>query len=479
MNLNDVQQIVDEVLEGNQERIDELPELMKDAAFRKQYLSLMIDESILSNAVELEAKKKSFKRKSQKPALIPIVFVVAASLLFVFGIFHFKNSETPALVLEGDSSYSIGQSIPTGTTVSLSEKEKLVLELVDKSKLTLKGPFRGKYIENGFYINKGILDAHIQKREKNKFFVRTDQCQIEVIGTKFSVSALGKSSQLKVSEGEVKVSNEEKSLAVTKGEFVLAAPTVPFELFKDENKNLPDEIWLENYKHNIQKDLSSHDLFCLYSFEEKEILQNLKGNYLHGAIPISIKSAKGRHGKAAREFKDSMQEVIEFPEYKDAQLKDFSAILWCKADSISENNVLFSQRDFDKDSLGGWSIHIIGGELAVWLVTGIKQNGEIDWAKKEIAPFPLNKWAQIALTVEGEIVSVFLNGELLKEMNIKWLASKSVKHLVIGGIDLMSYKYQNMKRPRNIFNGVIDEVRLYKKSLSKEAIQKLYMDGKP
>jgi len=27
MNLNDVQQIVDEVLEGNQERIDELPEL--------------------------------------------------------------------------------------------------------------------------------------------------------------------------------------------------------------------------------------------------------------------------------------------------------------------------------------------------------------------------------------------------------------------------------------------------------------------
>jgi len=479
MNLNDVQQIVDEVLEGNQERIDELPELMKDAAFRKQYLSLMIDESILSNAVELEAKKKSFKRKSQKPALIPIVFVVAASLLFVFGIFHFKNPETPALVLEGDSSYSIGQSIPTGTTVSLSEEEKLVLELVDKSKLTLKGPFKGKYIENGFYINKGILDAHIQKREKDKFFVQTDQCQVEVIGTSFSVSVMGESSQLKVSEGEVKVSNAEQSLNVTEGEFVIASSSVPFEVFKGTNKALPDEIWREKYEHRIQREVSSSDLLCLYTFEGKEVLDNLAGNYLNGPIPSKIKVAKGRHGKGARLFKDSTNEVIEFDEYKDTQLKDFSALLWCKANSISENNVLFSQRDFKTGSLGGWSIHIIDGKLAVWLVTGIKEKGEIDWAKKEIAPFPLNKWAQIALTVEGEIVSVFLNGELLKEMNIKWLASKSVKHLVIGGIDLMSYKYQNMKRPRNIFNGVIDEVRLYKKSLSKEAIQKLYMDGKP
>ena len=52
----DVQNIVNEVLEGSREWTERLPELLKDREFRQKYVRLMIDESLISDAVAVEAQ---------------------------------------------------------------------------------------------------------------------------------------------------------------------------------------------------------------------------------------------------------------------------------------------------------------------------------------------------------------------------------------------------------------------------------------
>ena len=479
MKSRDVQKIVDEVLEGNQDRIKELPELMEDESFRMQYLSLMIDESLLTTAIELETKNNKFKNKGKNPILFKTISALAAVLICAFTLTYINNQKAPVSVLEGNSSYSVGTLLKVDDKLNVNRREKLVLEFSDKSKITLHGPFSAELKENGIILNEGYLDADIRKRNKDKFFVETVHCNIEVLGTKFSVSAQRSSTQLKVSEGEVKIEKGNKSLKVLSGEFALSASTVPFEVYKQESSHLPDKVWRERYKHNILQSLQSKKLLCLYTFDENQILKNAAGNFLHGVLPPDLAKATGRHGKSARSFKDGTGAVIECGDLENSQLKDFSATVWCKADLTLENDVIFTQRDFDPDNLGGWSIHIIDGFLTVWLVTGIEQNGAIEWAKEEIAPFPQKEWKLISLSIQNDVVSVYLDDKKVKELNIAWRPSKHISNLAIGGIDKMSYAYQDVERSRNVFNGVLDEVRLYSKPLSEEEIKLLYDQGKP
>ena len=479
MKMADVQRIVDEVLEGNEERINELPMLLEDESFRKRYLALMVDESLLATAIELESKKYKYRKKKKKPVLFRNLTVLAAVLMCAFGLFYFYKNQTSVIVAGGSSQYPSGTSFNAGSQLILDKSETLLLEFSDKSQLNLRGPFEGKVAENGIRIVKGSVEADIQKRTENKFTITTADCHIEVLGTKFSVSALESSTELKVKEGEVKIQKEQESLNVLGGEFVMASSSVPFKVFKQNKKDIPGAVWRERYKHRIMKELESEDLISLYTFEDSEKLQNLAGDYLHGQIPEGLQKVKGRHGKGARLFDDKNGHVIECGHDKNYSLKNFTAVLWCKAEKGIENNVLLSQRDFDQESLGGWSIHIIDGYLTVWLVTGFHKKVEIEWSKNRIAKFPLNKWQQIALSVKGNSVSVFLDDKKVKELNVDWQASRHIKHLAIGGIDLMSFKYRNFKRPRNIFNGAIDEVRLYKRPLNETEIQDLFQQGKP
>ena len=473
-----IQQIVDEVLEGKQESIEALPELLKDEAFRKEYLSLMIDESLLTTALELEAKKRQFKKKSKKKLVFSGVLALAAALVFAFIILKPFEESRNVLVVTGTESLAQGKVLKAGDKLSLSAKGKVTLEFYDKSQVTLLAPFFCELLENGISLEQGYLEANINKREKDKFSVKTADCEIDVLGTSFSVSANKGSTQLQVSKGLVKIKKGNESLEVEKGQFALASSSVPFKVYSEKKKDLPSEVWLERYKHRIQSDLQSEDLVCLYTFDGDKTLKNKAGDDLHGDIPKGVVEATGRYGKAARLFDDSTGAVIECGHQESLHLKDFTAVVWCKANAKVENNVLFSQRDFNPDYPGGWSIHIIDGFLTVWLVTGIQKNGVIEWAKKRIVPFPLNKWTQVALSIKGEEISVYMNGEKVREMSIKWNPAKHIRHQAIGGIDEMSFHYRNKERPRNIFNGIIDEVRLYKKALSEEDVLELYDFGK-
>ena len=123
--------------------------------------------------------------------------------------------------------------------------------------------------------------------------------------------------------------------------------------------------------------------------------------------------------------------------------------------------------------------HIIEGDLYAWLVTGIKPDGEIIWAKEKVAPVLVNSWQQYVLTVNNNSASVHINGKPVWSKKINWRPARDIKNLTIGGIDEMSRNYQNRLRTNNNFNGLIDEVRIYTEPLTQQEVLQLYNRGKP
>ena len=478
MKMAEVQKIVDEVLDGNSKTLAQLPQLLEDMDFREKYLSLMVDESLLSAAVELEVKNRKLKKtKKKKKKPIPFVLLSTIAAILAFAVILFQKDYKSAYIVEGNKSYPQGHFLEVGTLVKIPPKEQLVLKLHDESLLYLNGPFQGQLTKAGIKLNLGQLEAEINKREVNKFTVKTKHCDIQVVGTKFEVSATAQSTQLKVSEGRVKINDDRNSLEVNPGEYSIASSSIPLKVYT-KSESLSDELWRERYSHSINEDLTSEHIFGLFTFASNSA-ENLVGNFLKGSFPSELKFDKGRNGKPGVSFKESIGNVIACQDYKSEQFKNFTASVWCKSSTTKGNNVILSQRDFEGPEYGGWSLHVIDGFLYVWLVTGIKPDGEIIWIKEPIAPFNNHTWQNIVLTVDNELISVFKNGRKVKSLRAEWRPAKYVRNLTIGGIDELSRNYQGRKRTSNNFNGIIDEVRFYTKPLQQLTIIDLYEKGQP
>ncbi len=94
---------------------------------------------------------------------------------------------------------------------------------------------------------------------------------------------------------------------------------------------------------------------------------------------------------------------------------------------------------------------------------------QVSTPNKSINP---NEWTFIAATYDGTTQSVYING-VLKASNT--LASGPL-NVANGEISIGAW---NSPAPSNLFNGSIDEVRVYAGALSAEAIGKLYAESAP
>ena len=169
-------------------------------------------------------KHKLADKKQAKPKVIPIwrYASIAASLLILFGVYHFFIAQNEITTGYGNAEMI---TLADDSKVSLNAKSTLSYRNIFKYKRTLQ--LKG---EAFFEVEKG-----------SPFTVETSLGKILVLGTKFNAIAFDDFFEVKCYEGKVQVTSKGQSTILTHGESVRYYKGTA-ENWADETSNKPTWI---------------------------------------------------------------------------------------------------------------------------------------------------------------------------------------------------------------------------------------------
>ena len=249
-------------------KINETSQALDTPSYNKPEL---FDKIQHQNAIqELIAKPKAIK-------LIPNwAYGVAASIVIVFGIFYFMNSQTH---FESEFSEQLAITLPDFSKVQLNANSQLDYrsrQWENNRELTLSG-------EAFFDVEKGT-----------SFKVNTSQGIIEVLGTEFNVTVRNNFFEVQCFEGKVKVTSSN-----TKNEAILTQG----KAFRIVNKNaevwdfiLDEPNWLQGESSFNNTPLSQVIVALENQFEvifEKSNIDTSKrftGSFTHTDLKLALKT---------------------------------------------------------------------------------------------------------------------------------------------------------------------------------------------
>jgi len=237
-------------------------------------------------------QKLATKKEEKKTKVIPIwkYASVAASLLMLFGVYHFFIVQNQIITGFGDTQMV---TLVDNSKVSLNSKSTLVYSNIFEYKRTLQ--LEG---EAFFEVEKG-----------SPFIVETSLGAIRVLGTKFNVIAFQDFFEVKCYQGRVQVTQKGKSTILTHGESVrFYNHTV--ENWAEENSPKPSWISGESSFKNvpmryvIEQFKNQYDVEVAYP----TAIENIKftGTFTHKeptvalqtiCLPLHLKFGKDTTGK--------------------------------------------------------------------------------------------------------------------------------------------------------------------------------------
>jgi WD40 repeat protein len=183
------------------------------------------------------------------------------------------------------------------------------------------------------------------------------------------------------------------------------------------------------------------------------------GNGNHGVV-IGATLAEDRFGNADSAYNfDGFDDYIEAPSLSALTFTEITVSVWVKPVSGDINNRRIVTLDNDIDP----EYYHFDLEGTSWRGLAIYVGD--DWVGDTSWSFEADKWAHIAVTYDGTTVKIFRNGELT-ETGTK-VAPPRNGVLFVGGVDIPDYGAQ-------IWDGEIDEVRIYNRLLSDYEIKEIY-----
>jgi hypothetical protein len=197
-------------------------------------------------------------------------------------------------------------------------------------------------------------------------------------------------------------------------------------------------------------------LVAAYSFNEANgaVAIDTSGRGNNGVIAGATRTAAGFSGNALS-F-DGLNDWVTVPDAASLQLTTAMTIEAWIAPS----------------DLNGWQSVVLkegGSALAYGLYASdtaarpaaYVRIGQTDTGAASTSPLPLNTWTHLAATFDGGRLKLYINGELIKSKDVAGTLSAGSGPLRIGGNAIWG----------EFFTGLIDEVRIYKRALSKAEIQ--------
>ena len=229
--------------------------------------------------------------------------------------------------------------------------------------------------------------------------------------------------------------------------------------------------------------LPTNDLVAWYPFNGNA--KDETGNGFNGEV-IGAKLTEDRNGKlnSAYRFKD--KEFIDIPNSQDNNLYPMTISLWGKIDSGSTGGSIFNK--YVSASWNGYAIwsagninegaiypfYLNGGNIPNGLIGGYG----ISEDKFIVKSIEMNKWFHFVMVVDEKGGSLYFNGKFIDKVEWRTPPSSSNNNYTwhIGGRQGRTWPDDY---PESVFfRGSIDDVAIWKRSLTESEILKIYKGEK-
>jgi PKD repeat protein len=201
---------------------------------------------------------------------------------------------------------------------------------------------------------------------------------------------------------------------------------------------------------------SSNGLVAAYGFEEASgstTVTDTSGNSNNGTIKEAVRIADGRYGNALK-----FDGVNDWVTVNDSASLDLSSGMTLEAWIYPQSMPNDWKTIIMKEKTGG-SVYNLNATNDVNLPGFSFYDGA--WRSLNgPEPLPLNQWAHLVATYDGNVQQLYVNGVLVASRNQAGLIPTSDGALRIGGNNILG----------EFFQGYIDEVRIYNRALTADEV---------
>lgn len=386
------------------------------------------------------------------------------------------------------------------------ERGQLHLRFDDSVELLFSGPGTFEILNPKLVrVTQGNIRTIVLNDKGKEFTILSPSSRYIDWGTEFSLNISPNGEDLvNVHEGAIEVQclvTQNTSQMLTRFSEVTDSPEfTPVLIDKQLENTMPGEMGRNRNQKFLDELATDPDIIGLYDFEypllgkdqleprTPKVWEESKGSLLFNRwrwVPnLHIFNTDASHGV----FHGANRTDGRWPQtiglnlfHKDAHLslelerayENFSFSCWLKPTGKLNNPLNSLIRPYRWEKFGNFSIQVTrSGQLRQSL-----------WGEPHIQEFQPSKgklskdWNHIAYTFgkvdEKMVSSLYLKGKLYNEVSPNWTDSIDLKNMIIGCL------YNKQGQYLNQFNGVLDELVLWKKTLTKKEIVNMYRSGLP
>ena len=477
----------------NEEEIQLVNErLSNEEDFRQLYLNHILDDRLISKALQAEIDSVSIPNEEQvapkrKSILFPTLIAAAAALAITFFLLPKQESAgevaqfgNDAKILRNGKEIKIEKNfkLKLGDKI-ISDKEKLSFRYQDGTEVILNPEseleITGDNSHKKIFLESGELSADVKPQQKDKKMeISTSTSKAFILGTKFVIKAEESKSNLKVLKGKVHFHNKTGSEDyVVGGEYALArkdAPVISRLSHIPEEKIESDLKKYMRWKAFSNKFIESPDMVAYYDFED---VNDSKNNILRNKATVTkdlnmdgeIITTMPMDGRWVQKG------ALYFSEYGYVNFKNSDSY------NISGSITVFAWMRVKK-FYRGWQTIISKGDHT-WRLARNRQHNYLEFCCNGIKPNHVligkknvndGQWHLIVGTYNKEEICLYVDGELDHKMKAKGKVNTDNYPVMIGA---------NSRHANRDFEGWIDELGIMKRALTHEEIKEMYDIGKP
>jgi hypothetical protein len=523
-------EMIDQYFEGSlpREKWEEFSKALSESAeLRKEFRKRgVLDEFLHTHALGSSPQIPSYYPQAYNFNAIPWI-ISAACMVACFFIWEINEKNQP---LEKPAIADAGTATPSAPIAELIdfydlqfkgtdkpaedirfdqgkyeiERGQLHLRFNDSVELLFSGPGSFEILNPKLVsVTQGNVRTIVLNDKGKEFTILSPTSRYIDWGTEFSLNISPNGEDLvNVHEGAIEVQclvTQNTSKMLTRFSKVTDSPEfTPVLIDKQLENSMPGEMGGNRNQELLDKLATDPDVIGLYDFKyplagKDELLQRIpqvwesnKNNLLpHRWVPnLHLSNTDASHGifhganrtngrwpqaNGLNLFQEDAHLSLEL----EREYENFSFSCWLKPTGKLNNPLNILIRPYRWEKFGNLSIEVSrSGKLKQFL-----------WGEPHIQEFQPSKgklsedWNHIAYTFgkvdEKTVSSLYLNGRLYNEVSPNFTGSIDLKNTIIGCLHNKQGQYVNQ------FNTVLDELVLWKKTLTKEEIANLYRSGLP
>ncbi len=412
------------------------------------------------------------------------VFRVAASIAIVAALAYAWSSRAPIASLQDeanavfadrsgpiDGEFGSGAYSLVSGMISMEFRNGVVMTVESPADFEVVDAFRVR-------LSRGQVRA-MAPESGHGFVIETPEVDIEDLGTEFGVYVDGDSGQsdVHVFDGQVDVKNHGEKSTLASLEIGDSARIVGGQVDKEALLTpgqflTPADVSYSRWKQFRSEISADPDLVFYYGFDpQTKGDRALRDEAVNGAsVDGRIEGAhwvSGRWpGKRALLFDQPGDHVaVEIP----TPLPRFTFAAWVKVDRLDEAlTAIFNSIDWKEGSL-----HLQVSRVKRNFNPGVHPRV---YNKKTDVNVPLGQWTMVVAVVDAEAMSArtWINGEFAADGILREVPAIDPGLCLLG-----SFQQEPGGEHSRGFRGRMDEVILWKRTLSDAEIQQIYQNGRP